>query len=160
MENKLGVSDAKLFDIERKLVNFKFNLLDEYITFNKNIFDFEYLIELHKFLFSNLYFDKNIEIRNFDKIEINTIETILVFIEDICLNNRDRINELLSLIYKLWEMQPFQNGNTRTLIAYLYILNKAFLLNMNIDLNNEISNKTTFINLNELVNQNRLTKTK
>ena len=88
------------------------------------------------------------------------IETILVFIEDICLNNRDRLNELLNLTYKLWEIQPFQNGNTRTLIAYLYILNRAFLLNMNIDLNSEISNKTTFLNLNELVNQNRLTKSK
>ena len=160
MENKLGVSDYKLFDIERKLVNFKFNLLDEYITFNENIFEFQYLMELHKFLFSDLYFDKKLEIRNFDKVEINIIETILVFIENICINNRDRIDELLSLIYKLWEMQPFQNGNTRTLIAYLYILNKAFLLNMNIDLNQEISNKTTFFELNELVNQNRLTKIK
>lgn len=160
MENKLGISDGKLFDIERKLVNFKFNLLDEYITFNKNIFDFEYIVELHNFLFSDLYFDKDLEIRDFDKIEINTIETILIFIEDICLNNSDRISELLNLIYKLWDIQPFQNGNTRTLIAYLYILNKAFLLNMNIDLNSEISNKTTFFNLNKTVNQNRLTKTK
>lgn len=160
MENKLGVSNSKLFDIERKIVNFKLNLLDEYITFNKNIFEFQYLIELHKFLFSDLYFDKNLAIRNFDEVEINNIETILVFIENVCINNRDRIDELLSLIYKLWEMQPFQNGNTRTLIAYLYILNKAFLLNMNIELNSEISNKTTFFELSESVNQNRLTKTK
>ena len=157
MENKLGLSDAKLFDIERKLVNFKFNLLDEYITFNKNIFELGYLMELHKFLFADLYFDKNLEIRNFDKIEINNIETILVFIENVCINNRERIDELLSLIYKLWEMQPFQNGNTRTLLAYLYILNKAFLLNLDIDLNQEISNKTTFFELNNAVNQNRLT---
>ena len=161
MENKLGVSDVKLFDIERKIVNFKFNLLDEYITFNKNIFEFEYLLELHKFLFSDLYFDKDLEIRNLDEIEINIIETILIFIEDICLNNNNnRINELLNLMYKLWEIQPFQNGNTRTLIAYLYIINKAFLLNINIDLNSEISNKTTFFDLNKTVNQNRLTKTK
>ena len=160
MENKLGVSNSKLFDIERKIVNFKLNLLDEYITFNKNIFEFQYLIELHKFLFSDLYFDKNLEIRNFDEVEINNIETILVFIENACINNRERIDELLSLIYKLWEIQPFQNGNTRTLIAYLYILNKAFLLNMNIELNSEISNKTTFFELSESVNQNRLTKIK
>ena len=160
MENKLGVSEAKLFDLERKLVNFKFNLLDEYITFNKNLFELDYLIELHKFLFSDLYFDKDIEIRNFDKIEINNIETILIFIENVCINSRDRVDELLSLIYKLWEMQPFQNGNTRTLIAYLYILNKAFLLNIDVDLNKEISNKITFFELNNTVNQNRLTKTK
>ena len=160
MENKLGISDAKLFDIERKLVNFKFNLLDEYITFNKNIFELDYLMELHKFLFSDLYFDKDLEIRNLDKIEMNTIETVFVFIEYVCLNNREKTDEILNLVYKLWELQPFQNGNTRTLIAYLYILNKAFLLNMNIDLNSEISNKTTFFELKQLVNQNRLTKVK
>ena len=38
-------------------------------------------------------------------------------------------------------------------------LNKL-TLNMNIDLNMEISNKTTFFDLNKFVNQNRLTKTK
>ena len=51
MENKIGLSEFKLKEVERKIVNLKFNLLDEYFTFNSNIFELDFLKNLHNFYF-------------------------------------------------------------------------------------------------------------
>ena len=63
-------------------------------------------------------------------------------------------------LVKLWELQIFKDGNTRTLLGYLSILNKAFILNLNIDLNKEIKSRPSELYNNNFVNQKRLTKAK
>ena len=57
MANKLGIDEYKLEKIEKELVKSKLNLLDFNFTFNLSNFDFAYLISLHNFLFSEIYFD-------------------------------------------------------------------------------------------------------
>lgn len=160
MENKLGLCEGKLIDIERKIVNLKMNLLDEYITFNKDIFDFEYIIELHKFLFSDFYYDYQLETRKLTEIETQYINYLLNTIENICINEPENLEKLLSCIHNIWDLQPFFNGNTRTLLSYLNVLNQAFMLDLNIDLNSNIISKPSTFNKENFVNQKRLTKLK
>lgn len=158
MENKLGLSEGKLFSVERKIVNLKMNLLDEYFTFNKNIFKLDYLDELHKFLFSDLYYDYQLEMRNFAIVEEQYIKLMLEVIKDFCINNPQKIEKILEPIENIWDLQPFYNGNTRTFLAYLSILNKAFLLDLDMDLNKEIESNPKMFRKENFVNQKRLTK--
>ena len=72
---------------------------------------------------------------------------------------KENIEPVLNIIQDIWFLQPFVDGNTRTLIAYLIILNKTFDLGLNIiDLNKEIESGVSTFNLNNFVNQKRLTK--
>lgn len=160
MKNKLGVSEFKLKEVEFKIVNFKFNLLDEYFTFNSNIFELDFLSKLHNFLFSDLYFDYQLQIRTLSKEHRDYINSMFKKIENICKSSNSSKEILLDLIYNIWDLQPFFDGNTRTLLAYLKILNDAFLLGFNIDLNSEIISGKNNFNINNFVNQKRLTKNK
>ena len=66
----------------------------------------------------------------------------------------------METLVKLWELQIFQDGNTRTLLGYLSILNKSFILNLDIDLNKEIKSRPSELCNKNLVNQKQLTKSK
>lgn len=159
MKNKLGLNEYKLLDIERKIVNTKLNLLDEYFTFNELKFDFEYIKQLHNFLFCEFYYEEDLGTRIIDEEEIKLINNYLNEINYICIN-KSNSDEVLNIIKKVWYLQPFIVGNTRTLIAYLKILDSAFLLNLNINVNIEIENNPTIFNTWKTVNQKRLTKVK
>ena len=74
------------------------------------------------------------------------------------MEDKENITSVLDIIKDIWLLQPFVDGNTRTLIAYLIILNKAFDLGLNIDLNKEIESGINTFQLNNFVNQKRLTK--
>ena len=160
MKNKLGLNIGNLLFVERSIVNLKMNLLDEYFTFNQNIFSLEYLKQLHKFLFSDIYYDDQIETREFSVAEESYIKSLLDMLKDACLNNSEEIDNVLQPIEAIWDLQPFYNGNTRTCFAYLCILNKAFYLNINIDLNKEIESCSLMFKKENFVNQKRLTKIK
>ena len=159
MKNKLGLNEYKLLDIERKIVNTKLNLLDEYFTFNELKFDFEYIKQLHNFLFCEFYYEEDLGTRIIAEEEIKLINNYLNEINYICIN-KGNSDEVLNIIKKVWYLQPFIVGNTRTLIAYLKILDSAFLLNLNINVNIEIENNPTIFNTWKTVNQKRLTKVK
>lgn len=160
MKNKLGLSDNKLLYVERKLVNAKLNLLDEEFIFDNNIFSLEFLKKIHIFLFGDIYYEEYLGLRNLSKEEIKYIDTLLDSINKICINNYKCIEILLETLVKLWELQIFKDGNTRTLLGYLSILNQAFILNLNIDLNKDIKSRPSVLYENTVVNQKRLTKTK
>ena len=155
MNNKLGLSDFKIIDVEKKIVNLKLNLIDEYFTFNESELNFIYLEKLNKFLFSDIYESK--EINNDVK---NIINKYLGIITDMLMEDKENITSVLDIIKNIWFLQPFVGGNTRTLIAYLIILNKAFDLGLYIDLNKEIESGVNTFDLNNFVNQKRLTKQK
>lgn len=158
MKNKIGVNEYKLLEIEREIVNIKLNLIDEYFTFNEENFNFEYLKKLNDFLFSDFYYKEELGTRKMTKEEENLIEFYLRKIIYISINNCKDKQQILKLIQNIWHLQPFTVGNTRTLIAYLKILNSAFLLGLDVDVNQEIASSPSIFNLENFVNQKRLTK--
>lgn len=158
MANKLGVNEYKLLDIEKRIINLKLNLLDVTYTFNKSVFDLEYLIRLNEFLFSDFYYESDFGPRVLSKEEIETIDGYLRNITHICIGNPNDIKSILNYVEEIWDLQPFIVGNTRTMIAYLIMISKCFLLDISVDVNMEIESKPTMFNDICKVNQKRLTK--
>lgn len=158
MCNKLGISESKMEIVESELIKLKLKLLDLNFTFNKDKLDFNYLIKLNNFLFDDIYYSSDIGIRNLDKTEIDIIEIYLDKINKLCIEDNVNIKEILELIKKIWFLQPFKEGNTRTLYAFLKILNDAFSLKFEIDINLNISSSPKMFDVKKYVNQKRLTK--
>ena len=157
-KNKIGISEFRLVEIEKQIVKTKLNLIDEYCTFNEEKIEFEYLKKLNTFLFGDLYYKEDIGIRKISKTEKELINQYLSKLIYLCKYKKDSKNEMLDIMKKIWELQPFKIGNTRTLLAYLKVLNNAFLLDLDINLNMEIISSPSMFNLNNFVNQKRLTK--
>ena len=153
MENKLGLGSYKINDVEKKIVNLKLNLIDEYFTFNETDLEFDYLEKINKFLFNDFY-----KYEEVDYAVKKIINKYLIILNDICINESENIETILEIINSIWIQQPFKDGNTRTLLAYLIVLNKAYNLGLNIDLNKEIESGTNTFKLENFVNQKRLTK--
>ena len=153
MRNKLGLNEEKLLSIEKEIVSTKLKLLDEEFLFNSDIFTLEYLKEIHLFLFSDLYYDDDLSFRTLSKEELKYIEILFNSIKKICINMYENIEIIMETLVKLWELQIFKDGNTRTLLGYLSILNKAFILNLNIDLNKEIKSRPSELCNKNFVNQ-------
>ena len=160
MKNKLGINEFRLNEIERKIVNLKLNMLDETFTFNRKELNLDYLISLNKFLFNDFYCGDESVIRNLSANEVEIINKYLKNIIIVCVNDPENIEIILSLIEEIWHLQPFIVGNTRTLIAYLKILSKCFLLEIEVNVNKEITSKPDMFNLNNFVNRKGLTKIK
>lgn len=160
MRNKLGLSNEKLLLVEKRIVRTKLNLLDEEFLFNNDIFSLEYIKEIHLFLFSDLYYGEELGLRTLTLEELKYIEVLLNSIKEICINKYSCVEIIMESLVKLWELQVFKDGNTRTLLGYLSILNKAFILNLNIDLNKEIKSRPSELSNNTFVNQKQLTKAK
>lgn len=158
--NKLGISDWNFESIERKIVNLKLNIIDENFTFNKKQLNFNYLISLNRFLFGDFYYERDLGIRDMHPREIECINIYLKSIEEICLKNFYSIDSLLNILRKIWLMQPFKVGNTRTLVAYLKVISLCFRLDINVNVNKEIKSDSKEFNFNCEVNQKRLTKVK
>ena len=155
MKNKLGLTYYKMLDVERKLVNYKLNLLDETYTFNGDIFSIDYLIKLNEFLFSDIHPDEFVRLRELNSIDRDYIKCLLNKVKSSAESNN--IKELIDTVEEIWYYQPFIVGNTRTIIAYLKVINEAFLLDIPIDVNEEIvSSHSTFKKMS--VNQKRLTR--
>lgn len=160
MSNKIGINEYRLSDIEKQIVNLKLNILDETFTFNEEEFNLNYLIKLNKFLFNDFYFENEVGTRNIDDIERLFIEKKLKLITNLCISSSEDIEKILVLVTEIWNIQPFIVGNTRTMIAFLKVLNQAFLLDLDMDLNKEIISDPNTFKLKNIVNQKRLTKHK
>ena len=160
MRNKLGLTNQKLFLVEKVIVNTKLNLLDEEFVFNNDIFSLEYLRQLHLFLFSDLYYEEDLTFRGLTEQDLDYIKVLFNSIEETCINENNSVEKLMEALAQFWELQIFQDGNTRTLLGYLSILNKAFILNLDIDLNKEINSSPSELNSQIFVNQKQLTKAK
>ena len=156
--NKLGISEYRLREIEKEIINLKLRLLNSYYTFNNTKYDLTFLIRLNSFLFSDFYFKDERGTRDLSIKEKELIESKLEKISYLCLNNPNELKEILLLIEEIWHLQPFIVGNTRTLVALIKILNESFLLGLNVDINQNITNNPKIFKLNNFVNQKGLTK--
>ena len=95
-----------------------------------------------------------------DETEEKTINKYLDEVVNICLIDFKDIDSILEIILEIWNLQPFIVGNTRTLLAYLKVLNCCFLLDLNIDIDMNIESNPNVFNKEIFVNQERLTKIK
>ena len=160
MSNKIGLKEYKLREVEKEIVNKKLNLIDETFTFNENKFSLKYLEKLNEFLFADFYFNNELEKRKLSDQELSSIELRLENIVKTCLNEKDNIESILEDIIYIWHLQPFIVGNTRTLVAFLKVLKHAFLLDIEVDVNIDISNNPEIFKIGSVVNQKGLTKSK
>lgn len=158
LRNKLGLNLDKLLDVEKKIVNTKLNALDETFTFNEEKLNLDYLLKLNTFLFEDLYYEEDLGFRTISEEEKNEINAILRKIVSICINDPENIKGIIDLIIDIWDLQPFLNGNTRTLVAFLKVLDCGFSLDRNVDVNIDISNNRCPFNDVCHVNQKGLTK--
>lgn len=160
MNNKLGMNDFQMMVIEKKLVQMKLNLLNEYFSFNNEKLDLKFLNSLHEFLFCEFYYKEELGTRTLSSDEVQLINKYLEEIINTCIKDPKNIDKILELICLIWNLQPYIVGNTRTLIAYLKIINTCFLLNINVDVNKEIKSGSDMFKKENFVNQKQLTKTK
>lgn len=143
MKNNLGITNnEKIEKIEYYLFNIKYHLIDYSFTFNEdNLFSIQYLEKLHFFLFGDIYSKEICEIRN--KELINEADNILNKIKDAVLYND--VEELCNQIFKLWELQLFPDGNTRTILCLLKVASKYYDFNISYDFNKDVT-ENYFIN--------------
>ena len=158
MKNKLGVNESLFEDMEKKLVNIKLNLLDERFTFNSKELDFEYMNKLNIFLFSDIYDLEELGLKEETKELKTLINYYLSEILYLCTYYKEEVNQILKILQTVWEIQPFNVGNTRTLLGYLKVLNIGFELGLDINVNKPISSGLQLFELDNPVNQKRLTK--
>lgn len=123
MENKLGIDEESLENIEEKLFKFKSSLLSDRITFNTSGFNLDYLIRLHDYLFGDLYYDTDKlsnRIDNRDEIEnkIKEIIDMIIYRADLDII-KDSINDLI-------DMQIFDDGNNRTIKLFFKNIIKSY----------------------------------
>ena len=139
MENKLGIYNSNtLHEAQRKIIKTKLSVLDETFTFNLREFDFEYLVRMHKYLFCDFYSFKFDSALDFPKDIYEDMEEIMKSIRLLCIYSPEDKNTLIELLYQLWEMQAFTDGNTRTILGFFKVLNHAFNLGFNIDVTREM----------------------
>lgn len=121
IENKLGVrSYEQLAQIEKEIISVKVKLLDDKITFNMDDLNLEFLVRVHKFLFSDIYEDKYLKIRKMSEEEYKEIDLIFKQLIRLGVYGAEINLKLLeSLFIKLWKYQLFYDGNTRTILAFL-----------------------------------------
>lgn len=66
----------------------------------------------------------------------------------------------MNYVEEIWQLQPFIVGNTRTLIAFLKVIDMCFSLGLDIDFNINIESNPNIFKISCKVNQKRLTKQK
>ncbi|HPE14480.1 MAG TPA: Fic family protein [Bacilli bacterium] len=126
MKNKLGLSDDMLAVVENNLVDYKLTLLDEYFTFNENHRGLEYLKKLHSFLFSDLYDNAGELSKDVDSIREQEAEQLLSNIYESIgyLDYSEALIIINESIKDIRDMQIFNDGNARTIYAFVMVAMK------------------------------------
>ena len=114
MNNKLGLDNDAIVEVEEKLVEYKSKLVDYRFTFDVDNFGIIYLLRLHEFLFGDLYFEagkmseryKDSDKGHFEK-EIKTIVSLI--------GSKSDVTHIADLINDLIDEQIFDDGNSRTI---------------------------------------------
>lgn len=142
--NKLNIKDNELLkQAESDIVTVR---IHEVIKGGYYEASEEYLKELHKYLFSDVYpFAGNYrdiqiykEERVLARLSVdyshpndieNKIKKLLEYINNTNLNelnNEERINYITNVLTTLWQIHPFREGNTRTSLVYMRQLLKSY----------------------------------
>ena len=68
-----------------------------------------------------------------DEYEEKIIDNYLDKLVNICLTNSEDLESIFKIISEIWNLEPFVVGNTRTLIAYLKVINCFFFFFLDIE---------------------------
>ena len=159
LKNKLGITNAeKLKKTESDIVILKiaevYAELPKTPKYNPSS---DYLLELHKYLFEDVYgfageyrtihIEKAERALAFLSVEYSEPEEISDKVENIfktirgtdfySLNNEEKIDYVTNILVDLWKIHPFREGNTRTSLVFL----KCFLKSYNIEFDTELFKK-------------------
>lgn len=137
--NKLGIKDyEKLREAESDISFVKLLTVDNNVDCAK--FDLEYIKNIHKYILEDIYdwagelrsvpMEKPEEVLGGDTVRYAYPKEIIPNAEK-CLNEINRINwnakelddkamTFSKLIAQLWQVHPFRDGNTRTIITYAF----------------------------------------
>lgn len=144
---KLGLNnEQKQNELENKIINLKIELLDSSYTFNENSLNFNYLVKLHNYLFSDFYFFENNDIRgNFSIEEQKYIQKILNELNELGMYAETYYDKIIDYFKTIWGIQIFKDGNYRTLLAFF----KVYCDIYNLEFNYNYNNKNLFFSKNE-----------
>lgn len=148
LKNKLNLKSQKELDqYESAVFQLSFtNLIDEGFKITSTLD----ILKLHQQLFGEVY-DWAGEIRtiNIEKREVvlaglsvtygdkNNIKKDLIKLNETLNNlkiNENNIINLAKLIASIWQIHPFREGNTRTIVVFLYFLLNQHKLTLDIEL--------------------------
>lgn len=137
--NKLGIKDyEKLRKAESDISFVKLLTVDNNVDCTK--FDLEYIKNIHKYILEDIYdwagelrsvpMEKPEEVLGGDTVRYAYPKEIIPNAEK-CLNEINRINwntkeiddkamTFSKLIAQLWQVHPFRDGNTRTIVTYAF----------------------------------------
>lgn len=149
--NKKNIKDQNLLDkLEEDIVPLRMIALRKQGLTITSVFDIQ---KIHRFLFSSI-FDWAGEFRkitmykrepilngysvdytpsDYIKKEMNDLEKRFLSINWKELDNKQKINNVASIIQELWQIHCFREGNTRTVALFLYFLLKTIGVHINID---------------------------
>ena len=118
-KNQLGITNFEtLEEAERKIVSDKQQKINSSMTFGENWLNLRYLEKLHCYLFGDIYEKEDLKIRTV--YEREDLEKINAFLFQI--NQKELTEQEEKVAFqKLWDLQLFKDGNTRTLISYFKV---------------------------------------
>lgn len=149
--NKKNIKDQNQLDkLEEDIIPLRMIALRKQGLIITSVFDIQ---KIHSFLFSSI-FDWAGEFRkitmykkepilngysvdytpsDYIKKEMNDLEKRFLSINWEELDNKQKINNVASIIQELWQIHCFREGNTRTVALFLYFLLKTIGVHINID---------------------------
>lgn len=159
--NKLNIKKQDRLDQYEALM---FKLAFENLRQNPtNVINASDILTIHKLLFGEVYeWAGNVRSINIEKQEavlnglsVNYSDKKLILKELNKLNNEmailkndnSFIKNISRLISKMWQIHPFREGNTRTVVVFLYL----YLRNFNLEINFELLEKHSKFFRNALV---------
>lgn len=164
--NKLGIKDYE--ELRQAESNISFvKLLDVDANVDCRKFDLEYLRNIHKYILKDIYdwagefrtvpMEKPEEVLGGDTVRYAYPKEIIPSAEK-CLNEINRINwnakelddkamTFTKLIAELWQIHPFRDGNTRTVVTYAFRFAEehGFKMDRNLLLDNFIYVRRAFV---------------
>lgn len=149
--NKKNIKDQNQLDkLEEDIIPLRMIALRKQGLIITSVFDIQ---KIHSFLFSSI-FDWAGEFRkitmykkepilngysvdytpsDYIRKEMNDLEQRFLSINWEELDNKQKINNVASIIQELWQIHCFREGNTRTVALFLYFLLKTIGIHINID---------------------------
>lgn len=139
LKNKFGIKDEEeLRKAESDISFVKLLTVDSFVDCTK--FDLEYIKNIHKYVLGDIYdwagefrtvpMEKPEDVLGGDTVRYAYPKEIVPHAEQ-CLNEINRINwnakelddkamNFTKLIAELWQVHPFRDGNTRTIVTYAF----------------------------------------
>ena len=149
--NKKDIKDSDQLDkLEEDIVPLRMIALRKEGLIISSVFDIQ---KIHKFLFSSIFewagefrkitmykkepilngYSMDYTPWNYIKKEMNDLEYKFTSINWKELSNKEKIENVTSVIQELWQIHCFREGNTRSVALFLYFLLKTIGVHINID---------------------------